>query len=119
MRSFALTFRRYWTRVAPEHDEAAEGLGRMADSERSGVKGCGWLLVIIGVLAAGVAVIVWLTRFELEQERSGIRVWVTDSGSRYHERDCPALARSEPRSVTLAEARSAGRKPCDLCGPPA
>lgn len=91
----------------------------MAKSERDGISGWGWLLVIIGVFAAGVGLIMWLTRFAPERECSGSRVWVTTSGTRYHRRDCLALARSTPRSVTLAEARAAGLKPCDLCEPPA
>ncbi|MFO8079786.1 MAG: hypothetical protein R6V07_05705 [Armatimonadota bacterium] len=92
----------------------------MADSERCGTSGCGWLLLLTGGFAAGVALLVWLVRLETNDDRgSRAGVWVTDSGTRYHHRDCAALARSTPHEISLDEAREQGLAPCDLCGPPA
>ncbi|MGI5819688.1 MAG: hypothetical protein ACOX9R_16515 [Armatimonadota bacterium] len=92
----------------------------MSERERGRISGCGRLLIIAGLCAAGVALLAWLIKLELRGEPSGsIAVWITDSGSRYHRRECAALARSHPREVTLAQAKAQGLGPCDLCGPPA
>jgi len=94
-----------------------KGLGEMASSERCGISGCGWLLIITGIFAAGVAVLAWLVRLELDDDDA--TVWVTASGTRYHRHDCPALSRSKPHEMSLDEARREGLAPCDLCDPPA
>jgi hypothetical protein len=91
----------------------------MAEDRRCGISGCGWLLIIMGVFTAGVALLAWLVRLELRNGGGAGDVWVTDSGSRYHLRECTALARSEPHAITLQEARREGLQPCDLCEPPA
>lgn len=100
-------------------NNGAKGLGEMANSERCGISGCGWLLLLTGGFAAGVALLVWLVRLELDGDgASGAGFWVTDSGTRYHRRECAALARSTPHEIRLDEAREQGLAPCDLCEPP-
>jgi len=92
----------------------------MANSERCGISGCLWLLLLTGGFTAGVALLVWLVRLELSGTgESRARVWVTDTGTRYHRQDCAALARSTPHEISLNEAREQGLAPCDLCRPPA
>lgn len=44
-------------------------------------------------------------------------VWVSSSGECYHSKKTCSGMRS-PRQVTLAEAKSMGRRPCSKCGPP-
>lgn len=92
----------------------------MEERDRSGAGGCGWLLVITGVFALGAGALAWVLRREAaEAPRSGMPlVWVTDSGTRYHRRNCAALMRSRPHAIDLMEARRRGLGPCDLCGPP-
>ena len=90
----------------------------MADSERCGISGCGWLLIVTAAFAAGVALLAWFVRIERDDDGGAVRVWVTDSGTRYHRRECGALARSTPHPVDLREALESGLTPCDLCDPP-
>ncbi len=82
--------------------------------------GCGWLLLLTGVLALGVAVVAWLIALERRQpdDRGDLDVWITQSGAHYHRRECPALARSSPVRTTLAEAIDEGLTACGLCDPP-
>ncbi|MFW5866968.1 MAG: hypothetical protein ACOCX2_04070 [Armatimonadota bacterium] len=89
----------------------------MASSRRCGISGCGWLLIVTAVFAAGVAVLAWLVR--LERVGGGATVWITDAGTRYHHRDCASLARSHPHEISLEDAHQQGLAPCDLCHPPA
>ena len=91
----------------------------MGDSRRCGISGCGWLLILTGLFAAGLALLVWLVRLGLNGGPAAAMVWVTDNGTRYHRRECAALARSTPHEVGLGAAREQGLSPCDLCDPPA
>lgn len=101
-------------------EDEAKGLGQMAEWERDGISGCGWLLIISGVFALGLVALAWLVKLEVDEAGGGVAaVWVTASGTRYHRRDCPALARSTPELTTLDRAKADGLRPCDLCGPPA
>jgi len=91
----------------------------MADRQRCGMSGCGWLIIVAGVFAAGVGLLTWLIRLEIGADVRGAEtVWVTSAGTHYHQRECRALARSEPHAVTLDEAVADGLEPCDLCEPP-
>lgn len=97
----------------------AKGLRQMAERECCGISGCGWLLLIMGLFAAGVGLLAWLIRLEIDPADSGNEtVWTTSAGTHYHRRECRALARSQPHAVTLQEAVTDGLEPCDLCKPP-
>ncbi len=53
------------------------------------------------------------------QDPSKVLVWVTPSGTKYHEKDCPTLKNSKNlRSITLEDALKRGLEPCSICNPP-
>ncbi|MFW5868284.1 MAG: hypothetical protein ACOCZ7_01110 [Armatimonadota bacterium] len=90
----------------------------MAEDRRG--RGCGWLLLIAGIVALTVGTLAWLIGSGLRggDRRRDVMVWVTTSGAHYHRRDCPALSRSTPSEMALVEAQGEGLTPCELCGPP-
>lgn len=58
-----------------------------------------------------------MKRSKAPTEQSDLRVvYVTPSGKKYHQRDCPH-ARDTGKPVSLEQAHEAGRTPCRVCRP--
>lgn len=49
---------------------------------------------------------------------SGVKVYVTPSGSRYHEKGCDHLSKSKAFQISLREAKKSGYTACSKCNPP-
>lgn len=49
---------------------------------------------------------------------SGVKVYVTPSGSRYHEKGCDHLSKSKAFQISLKEAKESGYTACSKCNPP-
>jgi len=54
--------------------------------------------------------------FRTHREDASTIVFITESGSRYHRRDCSTI-KSNKKAVTLGEAEKKGLTPCRVCRP--
>jgi hypothetical protein len=50
-------------------------------------------------------------------ENEGPKVYITDTGEKYHRGSCSYLRQSK-HAITLTEALGGGYEPCGRCGPP-
>jgi micrococcal nuclease len=50
-------------------------------------------------------------------DSGGVTVYVTESGTKYHQAGCRYLSKSKI-AISLQEAKAQGHEPCSVCKPP-